>query len=193
MGHPQPVFFSPEDYLVWEARQTCRHEYENGRVRAMTGAREAHVTVAGNLFAFLREHLRGTPCRTFISDMKLRVEVANAFYYPDVFVTCDPRDRETDRFKRHPVLVAEVLSESTAKADYGRKFDAYRRLDSLREYALLDPDTWRADLFRREAGDRWVRHAFTAGALGLECLSLVVPFERLFEDVPPPEAETEPV
>lgn len=79
---------SAADFLAWDATQTVKHEYVRGEVFAMAGAGEAHVTLGLNVAMALRQHLHGSPCRTFITDMKLRVEAADAFYYPDVMVTC---------------------------------------------------------------------------------------------------------
>lgn len=84
---------SPEDYLEGEKQSEFRHEYVAGYVYAMTGASEAHNLIAGNLHAALHAHLRGGSCRVFINDMKVRV--ADAFYYPDLMVCCDPADAET--------------------------------------------------------------------------------------------------
>ena len=75
MGLPQAdrPFLQPQDYLAWEAEQAERHEYVDGEVYAMTGAHDAHNRIAGNVFVFLRTALRGTLCRTFISDMKVQI------------------------------------------------------------------------------------------------------------------------
>lgn len=106
---PVPRFDAPT-YLAWEAGQTEKHEYFNGEVFAMARASEAHVTLAGNLFMALRYHLRGGLCSVFISSMKLQVEADNAFFYPDVFVTCAEFDRAHSHYKAAPSLVVEVLS-----------------------------------------------------------------------------------
>ena len=96
-----------EAYMAWEAEQAERHEFLGGEVFAMTGARATHNTIALNIASALRESLRGSPCRIFIADMKLHVASANASFYPDVFVSCDPRDRSADAelMQRHPNLV----------------------------------------------------------------------------------------
>lgn len=193
----QRLFFSAEDYLAWEAGQECRHEYLDGQVFAMCGASDAHQTVAGNVFVQLRSHLHGTPCRAFLSGMKLRVEACNAFFYPDVFVSCSPRDQtaESAYFKSEPLLVVEVLSESTAAYDRGGKFARYRRLDSLREYVLIDPAAFSVDVFRRDADGHWVLHPFEGGAdVELASIGLNVPMAVLFEDVAAPAGneKTEP-
>lgn len=183
----QQLKFSLDDYLLWEAEQSERHEYINGEVFAMTGARDGHNTIAGNIFAALRSALRGSPCRAFIADMKLRIDAANAAFYPDVMVTCDPRDKtpETDLAKQHPVLIVEVLSESTSAYDRGLKFEHYRHIDTLKEYLLVEQDRRHADLFRKREDDgRWVLYASgTADDVVLESVGLQLSMDTLFEDV----------
>jgi Uma2 family endonuclease len=182
---PQP-FFDAQAYLAWEAEQSTKHEYHDGEVFAMAGASDAHVTVAGNVYMALRNHLRGSPCSVFISDMKLRVEEDNAFFYPDVFVTCAESDRGQSHSKSAPVLVVEVLSPATSAYDRGAKFAAYRKLPTLREYALIDPERLSLDLFRREGDSkRWVLHPIEAGGhVEWASVGLQVPLEVLYEDVP---------
>ncbi|GAB6041257.1 Uma2 family endonuclease [Endothiovibrio diazotrophicus] len=178
--------FDAEAYLEWERGNEIRHEYFDGEVFAMVGARDAHVTVVGNLFVLLRNHTRGGPCRVYMADMKLRVEAADAFFYPDVMVTCHPDDRsaERDYFKQAPVLVAEVLSDSTAGYDRGRKFAAYRKLPELCEYLIVDPDELSVELYRRDAEGRWVLYPSVAGeTVELASLDLRFPIENLYEDV----------
>lgn len=182
---PQPVF-DAQAYLAWEAEQSTKHEYHDGEVFAMAGASDAHVTVAGNVYMALRNHLRGRPCSVFISDMKLRVEEDNAFFYPDVFVTCADSDRGQSHSKSAPVLVVEVLSPATSAYDRGAKFAAYRKLPTLREYALIDPERLSLDLFRRDGDSkRWVLHPIEAGGhVEWASVGLQVPLEALYEDVP---------
>ena len=182
---PQP-FFDAQAYLAWEAEQSTKHEYHDGEVFAMAGATDAHVTVAGNVYMALRNHLRGSPCSVFISDMKLRVEEDNAFFYPDVFVTCADSDRGQSHSKNAPVLVVEVLSPATSAYDRGAKFAAYRKLPTLREYALIDPERLSLDLFRRDGDSkRWVLHPIEAGGhVEWASVGLQVPLEALYEDVP---------
>jgi len=179
---------SSVDFLAWDATQATRHEFVRGEVLDMVGAGERHVTVAGNVYVALRQHLAGTPCRTFITDMKLRVEAADAFFYPDVMVTCSARDATDPQVKREPVLLVEVLSPATAGFDRGDKFAAYRSLQSLREVLLIDCDLRRCDLFRRQAldtGEAWVLHPSAPGE-GVELVSvgLALGAEALWAEVP---------
>jgi Uma2 family endonuclease len=111
---PQPTpYLTPDEYLKLEAESSIKHEYIDGEVFAMAGASDPHVTIALNLASQLLSHLRGRGCRVYISDMKARIESSNRFYYPDVMVTCDLRDRETPNHKKFPCLIIEVLSPST--------------------------------------------------------------------------------
>lgn len=176
--------FDAQSYLAWEAEQPEKHEYLDGEVFAMAGASESHVTLAGNLFMALRNHLRGGPCSVFISDMKLQVAADNAFFYPDVFVTCAESDRAHSHFKTAPTLVVEVLSPTTSAFDRGAKFSAYRKLPSLREYALVDTERLSVDLFRRDDTGHWVLYPSEGGEMvEFASVGLSVPVEQLYEDV----------
>jgi Uma2 family endonuclease len=185
--------FTPKEYLAWEEQEDTKHEYIRGEVYevhrdayGMVSARDAHVTVAGNVFALLKAHTRGTPCRTYIADMKLRVEAADAYFYPDVFVTCDPRDRESDKIKAHPVLIVEVLSDSTAAFDRGQKFATYRLLESLREYVVVDADLRTADVFRLDKDGHWVLYPYEdESEAEFASVGVRAPLEAIFEDVLP--------
>ena len=179
----KPVF-TPQDYLAWEAEQPERHEYLNGEVFAMAGAEDRHVTVSGNLYMALRQHLGGSPCRTYMSEMRLHVAAANCYFYPDVMVTCSARDLASPLVKTEPKLIVEVLSPSTAAYDRGLKFSHYRRLESLQEYALIDLDTRSTDCFRKSAEGLWVLHPFARDeTVVLASVGLELPPEQLFADV----------
>ena len=183
-----------DDYLAGEVLSPIRHEYVAGEVFAMAGATEEHATIAGNLFALLRSQVRGGPCRVYIADMKLRVEAADAFFYPDVFVTCDPRDAGESLAKRHPSLICEVLSESTEAYDRGGKFAAYRTLDSLSEYLLIDSRSRSVEVFRRQPGGWLLAPVAPDGQLELMSLGFRCAVDDLYEDVvfpspPNPAAE----
>jgi Uma2 family endonuclease len=175
-----------EEFLAWDATQTQRHEFVAGEVFAMAGASEAHVTAAGNLYLALRQHLAGSPCRTFITDMKLQAHAADAYFYPDVMVTCSAADAASPNLKREPVLLIEVLSTSTAAYDRGDKFASYRRIATLREYLLVDPDTRRADLYRLGADGLWVLHPAEPGtAIDLASVELKLTPTALWAEMPP--------
>lgn len=184
IASPQP-FLSVEDYLQLESRSPTKHEYMNGDVYGMAGASDAHVTIAGNLFALLRSHLRGRGCRVFIADMKARIEARNCFYYPDVMVTCDPRDQETPNYKRFPKLIVEVLSDSTEAFDRGDKFETYQALDSLEEYVLINTRHRRVECFRRNAEGLWILQYYTpeTNRFELQSVDFSDSLMVLYEDV----------
>lgn len=185
MGRPahQPTF-TADDYLAWEPAQLDRHEYLDGEVFAMAGAEDRHVTVSMNIAFALRQHLSGSPCRTYISDMRLHVAAANSYFYPDVLVTCSALDLANALVKTEPKLIIEVLSPSTAAYDRGLKFSHYRSLASLEEYVLIDLDTRNTDGYRKGADGLWVLHPFARGeSVSLASVALELSAAQLFTDV----------
>lgn len=175
--------FGAQEYLAWEEAQIDKHEYVAGEVFAMVGVRRKHAIVTINLGSALREHLRGTPCMPFIADMKLNVQPMDAFYYPDVMVTCDEADKVSDLYIEHPKLIIEILSDSTASYDRGAKFAAYRKIVSLEEYVLVDVDRRGVESFRRQADGRWLLCDFTgADNCVFESVALTMAMARVFED-----------
>jgi Uma2 family endonuclease len=182
--------FDAEAYLAWEEQQAEKHEYLRGEVFAMVGARREHVVVAGNLYAAFKQWLRGGPCQAYVSDLKLRVEAVDAFFYPDVMVSCDPRDHAAGQYIAHPTLIVEVLSESTAAFDRGDKFAAYRTLPSLQEYVLVDIPSRRVESFRRTADHDWLFHEHRPdlGDCHFPALGVSIPFDELFENVVPEDS-----
>lgn len=177
-----------DEFLAWDQTQTLRHEYLRGEVFAMAGGEDANAFIALNIASAARAHLRGSPCKVLISEVKLRVEAANSFFYPDVMVTFSAADAANRLIKREPLLAVEVLSPSTAAYDRGEKFAVYRQIPSLREYALIDPRSRRCDVYRRGADDLWVLHPFEQGeALVLASIEFSLAAELLWEDVPAAE------
>ncbi len=143
-------FLTVAEYLAGEQQSEVRHEYVDGQVFAMAGASEEHNMIALNVAATLRARLRGSPCRAFIGDMKTRVYAENRdqFYYPDIILTCDPRDNDR-YFKRFPKTLIEVLSEATERTDRTEKFWSYPQIETLEEYVLIAQDRLEVTIFRR--------------------------------------------
>ena len=176
-------YLSPEEYLAVEAQSQIKHEYHDGEVFAMAGAIDAHVTVAGNLFAMLLSHLRGSSCRVYISDMKAKIQRQGRFFYPDVMVTCDKRDSETSLYKTFPKLIIEVLSDSTEAYDRGDKFADYQTVESLEEYVLISPKRSRIECFRRGPNGVWILHIFVEGKFELASVAFEGTIEDVYENV----------
>jgi Uma2 family endonuclease len=177
---------TPAAYLALEASQPERHEYVAGEVFAMTGARVAHNVIALNAAVFLRQALRGKACRVFMADLKLRIDSAAAFLYPDVMVTCDPRDRRPsdDTSVGHPWLVVEVLSDSTAAYDRGHKFALYRQVQTLTHYLLVEQERRGAELFTKNDEGLWVLQPLAAtDVLHIADHGVRWPIESLHDDV----------
>ena len=192
LPHPAPRF-DRQDYFVWEHEQPVKHEYVAGEVFAQAGARQNHVVVALNIAGALRQRLRGTPCRAYISDMQLEVAQADAVFYPDVMVSCHPEDLAAERVLHHPRVIVEVLSDSTVAYDRGGKFAAYRMLESLQEYVLIDPERRSLEIFRRLPSNDWLlATGDSARALVLATLDMEIGFDEVFEDVAVPETQPGP-
>lgn len=179
------ALLNPEAYLQGERETEQRYEYIRGEIYAMAGAGDGHVRISGNVFALLKAHLRGSGCSVYMADMKVRVKEDEAFFYPDVMVTCDPADLQRNYTKHSPRLVIEVLSASTEGYDRGVKFALYREIASLQEYVLIDPRSYRVDVFRRNAQDRWELFAFTTMESQVEFASVNcgLAMQDLYEDV----------
>jgi Uma2 family endonuclease len=173
-----------DEFLAWEATQQERHDFVGGEVFAMAGAERRHIMAAGNVYMALRQHLSGSPCSTFIADMKVSAADDSAYFYPDVLVTCSAADRKEPLITREPTLIIEVLSPSTAAYDLGEKFAHYRQIASLREIAFIDLDSRRTDVFRKGADALWVLHSFSRGAdVRFASVDLTIPAATLFADV----------
>ena len=182
-----PAFTLPlvvEDYLRGEQDSPIRHEYVAGQTYAMAGAGAAHNRISLNLAFHLRAATRGTPCAVFISDMKVRVTAHEAFYYPDVLLSCEPVDKAA-LFTAAPCLIAEVLSPSTQAIDRREKLIAYRTLPSLRYYLLLEQERRRVEIHARQADGGWRHTIHEDGALAFDCdgQALRVTLDEIYEDV----------
>jgi Uma2 family endonuclease len=176
---------SPEEYLEWEARSEVRHEYIDGDVFAMAGSSDDHATIVTNAVVVLNPFVRRCGgCRLFPQDVKARPEGLSRFYYPDLMVTCDERDRADRYVKRYYKLIVEVLSDSTEGFDRGQKFKDYGRSESLEEYVLIAQDRMIVDVFRRGEMGRWEMESYGAGDV-VELVSVGARFaiEELYVDV----------
>ncbi|GAB6067820.1 Uma2 family endonuclease [Methylothermus subterraneus] len=171
---------TPEEYLEWEKYSEVKHEYVNGRIYAMVGVSRAHNLITLNLAAVLKIHLRGTPCRVFAADMKVRKD--DVFYYPDLVVTCR-ETRRHDYYVEEPVLVVEVLSPSTEARDRLDKRLVYQSISTLQEYALVSQDKMEVQIYRR-ANENWDLITYGPGEdVQLSSLGLTCPIAAIYEAV----------
>lgn len=186
-GFPQ---MTPAEYLEWEETQPLRYDYFDGDVFAMTGGTIPHNQVAVNLAAVLKSHLRGKGCKVLTGDAKVGVSDSGPFHYADVSVTCDERDRTARHYIRYPCLIVEVLSPSTEAIDRGAKFRHYRRIETLQEYVLVDPDRLGVECYRLNERGNWeLVQSFSSEAnsetteLNLASLDCQLTLAQLYEDV----------
>ncbi len=173
------------EFLDWEDRQEIKHEFDGFGPVAMTGGTVEHAVISGNLVAALVSRLRGAPCRAYGSDLK--IEVAGSIRYPDAFVACSQASHHA-KVVNDPVVVFEVLSDSTARTDRGRKNEEYRDTPSVMRYVMLEQDSMRATIFARENG-RWIGSILSGDAvLAMPEIGIEVPLAELYEGVAfPPE------
>ncbi len=163
MEHAVITLLSEQDYLEGEPASQIRHEYVAGEVFAMAGVSKAHNIISGNVYSLLRNALRGSGCQTFMADMRVRIAAKSSYYYPDVVVTCAPADLASEAPKDHidsPILIVEVLSPTTEAIDRREKMLAYRHIENLREYVLVDQERRWVEVYRRtESG--WVADLYS--------------------------------
>lgn len=177
------TYWTADAYLEMEHASSDKHEYVDGIIYAMVGVRDVHNLVAGNIFAGLRQQLRGGPCQVFIADMKVQVRTAEMerFYYPDVLVSCDPSDR-APYVREAPSLVVEVLSPTTERNDRSEKFHGYCALPSLETYVLVHPDRREVEVFRR-LGDFRPEMITSDGTLEFAHLGAELTLDDVYEGV----------
>lgn len=150
-----------DEFLEWEERQEFKHEFDGVAAIAMTGGTAAHSIIQTNLAYQLTGRLAGKPCRFFGSDFKTRL--ANTVRYADGIVVCtkvDPRSV----YVTDPVVIFEVLSQSTAHIDLGAKNREYEAAPSVQRYLVLDQDAVAATQFARVGGD-WIGHILRRDAM----------------------------
>jgi len=183
-AHQHPL--SVEDYLAYEADGRLRHEYIAGEIFAMTGASLEHNIIAGNLFNAISNHLRGGPCRAFMSDFKLRLKngMDHIFYYPDVMVACG-REGIEKYYLTNPKLIVEVLSPTTEAIDRREKALHYRQVPTLEEYALIAQESHEVTIYRRDHTS-WESSAVSTLAATVEfrSIDLLLPLSAIYEGLP---------
>ncbi|MCW1923344.1 Uma2 family endonuclease [Luteolibacter arcticus] len=171
------------DYLESEASRHEKHEFVGGLVFAMSGFSNLHNVIAGNALAILHSQLRGKAPHVFNSSTKIRVQRPDhtRFYYPDAMVVCHPNPA-TDYFQDQPVVVVEVLSESTRRADLGEKRDAYLTVSALKVLLLVEPDSASVTVHRRraEGGFAIERHDSLEGTIPLPEIEVSLPLAELY-------------
>ena len=179
--------FTAQEYLAMEEVAEYKSEFYGGEIFALAGGSADHSTVAVNCSAELRHLLDARPCRVFNSDMRLHVRRSGLYTYPDVTVICGKEQmvEHRDDTVTNPLLIVEVLSESTRDYDRGAKFEFYKQIPSLQEYVLVESERARVECYRRTADDRWTIEAFDGldAVARFESIGCEVPLRRIYHKV----------
>ena len=189
---PRPRL-TPEEYLEIERKAEFKSEYYDGEMFAMSGARLAHNLIAGNVIGGLHFQIRGRSCAVYPSDMRVRVSATGLYTYPDVVVVRGKpqlADNEMDNLL-NPTVLVEVLSPTTEAYDRGRKFEHYRKIESLRQYLLVASDRVSVELFTRQSDGQWLLSS-AAGPedeIGLESIECRLRVADIYDKV---QFEVEP-
>lgn len=176
--------YTLEEYLELERDAPFKSEFVDGQLFAMAGARRRHNIIVLNIGSTLRAAVRGSTCRTMVSDMKVVIkERPQVAYYPDVVVECDEAD-DGAHFTTRPCLVVEVLSDSTKRTDRNEKKQNCARIPSIQTYLIVHQDRKRVEVCRRTEDGVWQTNTLeNEGLIELECPKTTLTLEQIYEDV----------
>jgi Uma2 family endonuclease len=187
---PKPKLTVAE-YLARERTAEFKSEYYRGETFAMAGASPRHNSAKENLIGELHARLKGSPCRTFSSDQRVKVDATGLYTYPDILIVCGkPQfDMADPDAIVNPVAIVEVLSPTTEKYDRGAKFNQYRQIPSFREYVLVSQEEPLVERFVRQPDDTWVLTVLTglAGELVFATIPARIPLADIFNGVEFPD------
>lgn len=169
------------DYLAGERVSEQKYEYVAGKVYAMAGAKINHNRITRNFSNLLWNALKGQPCEPFTSDMLIKT-ANDRFRYPDVVVVCNDDPSQDDYVRERPILVVEVISESTRRTDKTDKRSEYIALPSLLEYVLVEQEIAEVTVYRRSAS--WQPSYYYLGQdVRLESIQVTLKVEDIYERV----------
>lgn len=184
------ILFTPQEYLRREAAADTKHEYIAGHIYAMAGGSPEHSGITSDTQFALEAALRasGRPCRTYNSDLKVRVSDAGPFYYPDITIVCGENVTDEDGCLRNPIVIVEVLSDTTEARDRGRKFLQYQRIASFQHYVLISQDIFLVEHYAKNQEGLWTLvgvHTTPDDILSLPDLKIAIPLKEIYRHVLP--------
>ncbi|MBV9690761.1 MAG: Uma2 family endonuclease [Ktedonobacteraceae bacterium] len=184
LAQPHRLLISVDEYLALERTGSEeRYEFIDGYAYMLAGGTADHSIIKQNIASLIRNQLRGSPCRVYDSDMKVRLS-EKRYVYLDVSVTCDPRDRGRVDIVQSPRLIVEVLSPSTEAKDRGKKFSYYRACPTVEEYVLVDTQQKSIEVYQREQRPFWKLSPFGPDdKVVLTSLGITFPLASVYEDV----------
>lgn len=164
MGAAPVNHYSYEEYIAFEQQSGQRYEFFCGELFAMAGTSDIHNEIVQNIAFSFRGYLRtqSGSCKIFTENVKLEIISREHYVYPDVFITCHEADQHLRQFKRNPILIAEVLSESTSAYDRHEKWQAYQQMESLYYYLLVSQHKVFVESYTRQSSKQWIYQSFTA-------------------------------
>lgn len=187
MLKPKKRAYSVEEYFASEEQAEYRSEYYDGEMVAMSGGTINHNRIVVNLAGLLATNLAEKPCEAFVTDLRVQIEQQRYYTYPDVVIVCGQPEFVKGRQDTitNPIVIIEVLSDSTRDYDRGSKFAAYRNIATLREYILIDQDEIHIEAFVKDDSGAWrLRDYFEQdGTLPIESLHLTLPIQQLYKRV----------
>jgi Uma2 family endonuclease len=180
MALPEYRWVSVEEYLAIDNASDVRFEYVHGQLRMLAGGSRNHSLIAHNLHGLLHDHLRGTSCAAYTSDMRVQV-AKDRYYYPDVTVSCDENDE--DNVLHSPRVVFEVLSPSTETTDRTEKLEAYRELPSIEDYVLVSSERQAVEVHHRDRKQNyWITRIYSPGdTVKIESLDAEFLMDEIYE------------
>lgn len=156
MNTAEKILHTVSDYFDFEQSQEGKFEYHNGEIVSMAGGTKNHIRISMNLGNRLDDLLDGSNCAPYNSDLKVRSEAYNSYYYPDCTVVCNDEQDGNESVESNPMVIIEVLSKSTESYDRGQKLEAYRSIPSLQAYLLVSQDEPKVEIYTRaEHGEFW--------------------------------------
>lgn len=184
---PKYSFISPEDYLTMERSSDQKHEYFKGEVFAMSGASIAHNSLFHNVYGKLFNHLKGSDCKPYGSDLRIHIPENSLYTYPDISIICGPPE-VTDKLSdtvTNPAVIIEILSKSTADYDRGGKFTLYRSIPSLKEYVLIDSTQVSIEIFTKKDPHHWLLSEYKQmdESVLIGTIGLTILLREVYEDV----------
>ena len=148
-------FHTWEAYLELEAASDLRHEYHDGPIVSMAGATNRHNEIATNCNYLLKPIARKNGCKAYAMEVRLFRYQSKKYLYPDGMLTCQPLDLQSKNGVRNPLVLIEVLSDSSREIDRSFKLREYLRLPSLRHYLLIEQKHCEVQHFRRREDESW--------------------------------------
>jgi Uma2 family endonuclease len=179
--------YTVEEYLAFERAGADKHEYVDGKIYALAGSSEAHNLIISNVITLLNTQLRRRPCKVYPSDMRLRIPQTRRYVYPDISVVCGTAlfdDQEND-ILLNPVVLFEVLSESTEMKDRGWKFHQYQKIENLQEYILIAQNCMQVEHFVNQGAGYWLFTTYTASDsnLALKAIDCTLALADVYDKV----------